>query len=252
MPVQYLRTLTAPERTWRTDAHLGLLLACNAGAINAGGFLAVNQYTSHMTGLVSMMADDLALGMLDWVMTGLFSVLAFLAGAATSAVMINWARRRRSRHEYSAPLLLIALLMLIFGVLGAYQRIIGASLTITVMVLCYVMGVQNAMITKVSNSVIRTTHVTGVITDIGIELGRMLYWNRTPDSPDHPAVRANPRRLKLHISLLLSFFLGGLVGALGFKHLGYIATVPPALLLVVLSAVQFFPDHQVDARSAPR
>ncbi len=52
MPVEYLRTLTAPERTRRTDVHLGLFLAFNAGAINAGGFLAVSQYTSHMTGLV--------------------------------------------------------------------------------------------------------------------------------------------------------------------------------------------------------
>ena len=62
MPVEYLRTLTAPERTRRTDVHLGLFLAFNAGAINAGGFLAVSQYTSHMTGLVSEMADHLALG----------------------------------------------------------------------------------------------------------------------------------------------------------------------------------------------
>ena len=56
MPVEYLRTLTAPERTRRTDVHLGLFLAFNAGAINAGGLLAVIQYTSHMTGLVAEVA----------------------------------------------------------------------------------------------------------------------------------------------------------------------------------------------------
>lgn len=246
MPVDYLRTLTAPERTWRTDAQLGLLLACNAGAINAGGFLAVQQYTSHMTGLVSMLADELALGRFNWVLTGVFSILAFVAGAAISTLMINWARRRRSRHAYSAPLLLVALLMLVFGLLGSYQRIIGAELTITIMVLCFVMGMQNAIITKVSNSVIRTTHVTGVVTDIGIELGKMLYWNRTPAGPDFPEVRTNPKRLKLNLSLLLSFFLGGLVGALGFKHIGYLATLPPALALALLSLVQFVPDRKAD------
>jgi len=96
MPVEYLRTLTAPERTRRTDVHLGLFLAFNAGAINAGGFLAVSQYTSHMTGLVSEMADNLALGQFELVKSALISVLSFLSGAATSAIMINWARRRRS------------------------------------------------------------------------------------------------------------------------------------------------------------
>ncbi|MBP6613415.1 MAG: DUF1275 domain-containing protein [Aquabacterium sp.] len=252
MPVEYLRTLTAPERTRRTDVHLGLFLAFNAGAINAGGFLAVSQYTSHMTGLVSEMADHLALGHMDLVKGALISVLSFLAGAATSAIMINWARRRRSRHEFSAPLLLVAILMLAFGVLGAYHRVIGSSLIMTVVLLCFIMGLQNAMITKVSNSVIRTTHVTGMVTDIGIELGRLLYWNRTPDSPEHPAVRANLRRLRLHVSLVLMFFLGGLLGALGFKHLGYIATVPPALLLAALSSLQFIPDRNADARTPVR
>ena len=108
------------------------------------------------------------------------------------------------------------------------------------------------MITQVSTSVIRTTHVTGMITDIGIELGRMLYWNRTPDTPEHPAVRANLKRLRLHVSLVVMFFLGGLLGALGFKHLGYIATVPPALLLAALSSLQFIPDRNADVRQSAR
>src|SRR3990167_8909261 len=194
----------------------------------------------------------LALGQMDLVKGALISVLSFLAGAAPPAIMINWARRRRSRHEFSAPLLLVAILMLAFGVLGAYHRVIGSSLIMTVVLLCFIMGLQNAMITKVSNSVIRTTHVTGMVTDIGIELGRLLYWNRTPDSPEHPAVRANLRRLRLHLSLVLMFFLGGLLGALGFKHLGYIATVPPALLLAALSSLQFIPDRNADARTPVR
>ena len=55
------RHLTGQHRTSDSNRRLGLLLAFNAGAINAGGFLAVSQYTSHMTGLVSEMADHLAL-----------------------------------------------------------------------------------------------------------------------------------------------------------------------------------------------
>jgi len=241
MPVDYLRTLTAPERTRQSNLHLGLSLAFVAGATNAGGFLAVKEYTSHMTGVVSSMADDLALGRMDLVLDWFTSLLAFLLGAATSAVMINWARRRRSRHEYTLPLLLEASLLLAFGVLGYMHHLIGTSMGITVGLLCYVMGLQNAMITKVSNAEIRTTHVTGLVTDIGIELGKLLYWNRTPDSVGTPLVRVNQERLIVHVKLVLSFFIGGVIGALGFKHVGYVSTVPLAIGPSLLSSAPFPP-----------
>lgn len=241
MPVNYLRTLTAPERTRRSNLHLGLSLAFVAGATNAGGFLAVKEYTSHMTGVVSSMADDLALGRIDLVLDWFGSLLSFLLGAATSAILINWARRRESRHEYALPLLIEASLLLAFGVLGAMHQFIGTSLGLTVALLCFVMGLQNAMITKVSNAEIRTTHVTGLVTDIGIELGKLLYWNRLPGTATQPMVRANRDKLKVHVQLVMSFFVGGVIGALGFKHVGYVSTVPLALMLALLSSVQFWP-----------
>jgi uncharacterized membrane protein YoaK (UPF0700 family) len=243
MPVDYLRTLTAPERTRRSNLHLGLTLAFVAGATNAGGFLAVKEYTSHMTGVLSSMADDLALGRIDLVLDWLGSLVAFLLGAATSAVLINWGKRRDARHAYALPLLLEATLLLAFGVLGALHHLIGMSMALTVALLCFVMGLQNAMITKVSNAEIRTTHVTGLVTDIGIELGKMLYWNRTHDSPAQPRVRANRERLKVHLGLVASFFVGGVTGALGFKHVGYVSTVPLALMLALLALVQFIPKR---------
>ncbi|MGC4062251.1 MAG: YoaK family protein [Aquabacterium sp.] len=244
MPVNYLRTLTAPERTRRSNLHLGLSLAFVAGATNAGGFLAVKEYTSHMTGVVSSMADDLALGRLDLVWDWMTSLLAFLLGAATSAILINWARRRHSRHAYSLPLLIEAALLLAFGVMGTMHHVIGTSMGLTVGLLCYVMGLQNAMITKVSNAEIRTTHVTGLVTDIGIELGKALYWNRDAQADAPPNVHANLDKLQVHVRLVLSFFIGGVIGALGFAHVGYVSTVPLALMLALLSFVQFIPARR--------
>jgi uncharacterized membrane protein YoaK (UPF0700 family) len=243
MPVDYLRTLTAPERTRRSNLHLGLSLAFVAGATNAGGFLAVKEYTSHMTGVLSSMADDLALGRIDLVLDWLGSLVAFLLGAATSAVLFIWGKRRDARHAYALPLLLEATLLLAFGVLGALHHLIGTSMALTVALLCFVMGLQNAMITKVSNAEIRTTHVTGLVTDIGIELGKVLYWNRAHDNPAQPRVRANRERLKVHLALVASFFVGGVTGALGFKHVGYVSTLPLALMLALLALVQFIPKR---------
>lgn len=67
MPIEFARRLTGRRRTAKADRQLGFGLAFVAGAINAGGFLTVQQYTSHMTGIVSAMADNLALGAHDLV-----------------------------------------------------------------------------------------------------------------------------------------------------------------------------------------
>jgi uncharacterized membrane protein YoaK (UPF0700 family) len=242
MPVQYLRALTSPERNRRANAHLGISLAFVAGATNAGGFLAVHEYTSHMTGVVSSMADTLALGQVVAAVDWFSSLVAFVLGAATSAILINWARQREVRQVFALPLLLEAVLLLAFGVLGAMHHFIGTSMAATVSLLCFVMGLQNAVVTKVSHAEIRTTHVTGLVTDIGIELGKLLYWN-ADHTPHDQKVRVNVERLRLHASLVCAFFVGGVLGALGFKHLGYVATVPLALLLALMASPQFLPEH---------
>ncbi|HEX2010557.1 MAG TPA: YoaK family protein, partial [Roseateles sp.] len=234
MPVDYLARLTAPRRSPRSNLHLGAGLAFVAGALNAGGFLAVGQYTSHMTGMVSSATDHIALGQLSLALGALLAVLAFVAGALSTAWLVNFSRRRHPIWAYVPPLLLEASLLLAFGLVGsqllphAIERV-----SLTALLLCYVMGLQNALITKISNAEIRTTHVTGLLTDLGLELGRLLYWNR---SPGRAKVVANRRKLRIHISLVLAFFVGGLAGALGFKHAGFIATVPLACGLVALAA----------------
>ncbi|MGN6314847.1 YoaK family protein [Trinickia sp.] len=241
MPIHYLRGFTAPERTDEANRRLGRSLAFVAGAANAGGFLAVGQYTSHMSGVVSSMADNFALGEIGLASAGLASLVSFLCGAATSAVMINWGRRHALRSLYAMPLMLEAVLLLIFGFLGSNlegHRVLFVPATVAL--LCFVMGLQNAMITKISKAEIRTTHVTGLVTDIGIELGKLVYWNRTRRR-EHP-VRADRQRLALLASLLAAFFCGGLAGALGFKHMGFVSTVPLATLLVALAAVPLMDD----------
>ena len=242
MPISYARSLTGHERTPGANRHLGVALAFVAGAINAGGFLAVREYTSHMTGIVSSAADHLVLGETDLVLAALGALLSFLLGAACTAILVNYIRRRGLHSGFALPLLLEAVLLLVFGILGARLAGIDAFfIPLTVMLLCFMMGLQNAVITKVSHAEIRTTHMTGIVTDIGIELGKMAYWNA--DGPlRQPKVTANLGRLLLMLSLLGAFCLGGVVGALGFKHLGYLSTVPLAAFLCVLAIVPVVDD----------
>lgn len=241
MPINYLRGFTKPERSDVTNRRLGRSLAFVAGAANAGGFLAVGQYTSHMSGIVSSLADNLALGDISVVVAGLSSLLSFLVGAATSAILINWGRRRHMHSQYAMPLLLEASLLLLFGSLGSnLEKHRVLFLRATVCLLCYVMGLQNAMITKISKAEIRTTHVTGLVTDIGIELGKFFYWNGGAERVNQ--VRGDRQRLGLFGSLLLSFLVGGITGAVGFTHLGFVATVPLAIALLTLAVIPIVDD----------
>jgi uncharacterized membrane protein YoaK (UPF0700 family) len=230
--IPQLRGWTSVQRTTQNNIRLGATLCFVAGATNAGGFLAVGEYTSHMSGIVSSVADNLVLGKIVLALAGLFSLLAFISGAMTTAWMVNWGLRRKLQSAYGRPLLLEAALLLLFGLFGTGINFFASLFVpLTVLVLCFIMGLQNAVITKISNAEIRTTHVTGLVTDLGIELGKLFYINRlTRDT----LVVANRTKLRIHIKLISSFFVGGVLGAVGFKTIGYISTVPLSVLLLLL------------------
>jgi uncharacterized membrane protein YoaK (UPF0700 family) len=246
----WIRRWTDVRRTPQTNLRLGAVLSFVAGATNAGGFLAVGQYTSHMTGIVSSMADHLALGEAALALAGLAALLSFLAGAMSTAILVNWARRLRLRSQYALPLMLEAVLLLLFGLLGSsIEKRTALLLPLTVLVLCYTMGLQNAVITKISRAEIRTTHVTGLFTDLGIELGKLVYINRHPLEGRVVADRA---RLRVHAILIAMFFVGGLAGALGFSYLGYGTTVALAALLAPISLRPFVDDLRIRMRIVRR
>ncbi|RYF74642.1 MAG: DUF1275 domain-containing protein [Comamonadaceae bacterium] len=238
-----LRLLTGRRRAAASNRTLGLLLAFNAGAVNAGGFLVLHMYTSHMTGFTSQLADAVVMGHTTLLLNAVGAILAFMAGAAVSAIQINWGRQHRLRYPYALPLLLEAALMLPFGLMGAIT--LGwhtpFAVPLTVLLLSFIMGLQNALAAKVSGGKVRTTHMTGNLTDLGIELGKMLYWNRRGRPPGEQ-VRHNNARLRLFGGLVLMFVAGGLAGAAGFKWLGFICVLPLAALLLALSLPPFLDD----------
>lgn len=232
----FIRGWTDVQRTPRTNRRLGATLAFVAGAANAGGFLAVGQYTSHMTGVMSSLADHLALGQFLLAGAALAALLTFTAGAMSTALLVNWAQRRQLHSSYSLPLLLEASLLMVFGVMGASLGLHSALLLpATVLLLCFTMGLQNAVITKISRAEIRTTHVTGLVTDFGIEVGKLLYWNRSHAALAAGVVRANRDKLQIHILLIGAFFFGGVAGGYGFLKIGFGTAIPMAVVLALVA-----------------
>jgi len=236
MPLAYLTRLTATPRSGAADLHIGMILAAVAGALNAGGFLAIGFYTSHITGAVSAFADELVLGNFAVAGIALASWCAFAAGAAMTALLVNYLRRAGWRNPYALPLLAEAALILAFGAFGGTLTDHAfAGVTLAVVTLCFTMGLQNALITKISRAEIRTTHMTGLTTDLGIECGKLLYWNRRTPQDGVMPVRADLKKLRMVASLIAAFTLGGIAGALTFTYAGFIATVPLALALAAIA-----------------
>lgn len=100
------------------------------------------------------------------------------------------------------------------------------------------MGMQNATITKISGARVRTTHATGMVTDIGIEIGRMIGAGLFGFS----SVLPNWPKLKILLSLVFAFFGGGLIGAIGYGHLGFFFSLPLSLILFGISLPTLFSD----------
>lgn len=238
-----LRFLTDRHRSPASNRALGLLLAFNAGAINAGGFLVLHMYTSHMTGFASQLADGLVLGNTELFLNALGAVLAFMSGAAVCAILVNWGRQHRLHSVYALPLLLEAALLFPFGLMGAITLTWSTpfAVPLTVLLLAFMMGLQNAVASKTSGGSIRTTHMTGNITDLGMELGKMLYWNRRSHHAAS-AVHYDRPRMVTAGGLIGMFVLGGTVGALGFKYVGFVCVVPLAVMLLALSLPPLFRD----------
>ncbi len=223
------KSLVRAARSEGEDYTLAVVLASVAGAANAGGFFAVAQYTSHMTGYLSLLAENLAIAHFWVAFVSAVAILAFIAGAGFSAILINWARAHHSHHQYALPIALQGGFLACFSLGWIFTSEAGRVFSISC--LCFIMGMQNATITKLSGARIRTTHATGMVTDIGIELGRAVYGLLRPGAD----VRADRRKLGILFSLVGAFLGGGIIGALGYKGLGFLFSLPLAAVLLAIS-----------------
>lgn len=235
------RALVGHRRSDKRDFALATVLAAIAGASNAGGFFAVGKYTSHMTGYLSQLADDIAI--LNWraALVACLAIAAFVAGAAFSTLLINGTRQVNHRHQYALTLAVQGVFLFLFSFGGLFTMPAGRLFSLAC--LCFIMGMQNATITKISGARVRTTHATGMVTDIGIELGRALgvgVFRLTGTRPDG-------RKLMILISIVFAFFAGGLVGAMGYGRFGFFFSLPLSVILLGLSIPTLILD-----RSSPK
>jgi uncharacterized membrane protein YoaK (UPF0700 family) len=223
-------------RSSGADRSLAWSLAGIAGSVNAAGFYAAGLYSSHMTGTISTMADRLARGELGAAALSLTIVACFVSGATVSTLLINEGQRRQLAQIYALSIFAEAALLAVLGCLDLWlpHDVRGPALVIG---LSFLMGLQNAIVTRISNARIRTTHVTGMVTDIGIELGHLVgaaLRRHTLGASTHV------EKLKLHLPTVLSFFGGGVLGVLGYKLVGPLLLLGVAAILAAMASPVLF------------
>lgn len=208
----------------------GFWLAAVAGAVNAIGLLGFkHEAVSHLTGSSTLLS--LSLVNLDaaesWHL--FFILVSFLLGAALSGVIIDNAVLRLGRR-YSLALVIEA------GLLLLAMLSLGRGSTTGHFLASAACGLQNGMVSTFSGAVIRTTHVSGLFTDLGTMLGARLR--------GHPL---DSRKALLFSLLISGFILGGCVGAYGFQHFQFTSLVIPAAGALSLAAVYWIYRHSSKA-----
>lgn len=204
-----------PRWVWSAAWALALI----AGMVNVAGLLGLQQATTHLTGNTTLLAA--ALADFDLTASAHYAAIigAFVAGTMFSGLLIQDTALRLGRR-YGAALILESLLLCVAAVILHAGHAAGLYLAAAA---C---GLQNAMITTYSGAVVRTTHLSGMFTDLGIALGHALR-----------GLPVDVLRLKLCSAVISGFLAGGITGAVAFRKAGFLALLAPAALTLIMAAV---------------
>ena len=213
-------------RTYLHNLKLASNLSAVAGIVNIVGVLAVNTLTTNVTGHFAFFSEQLFLEEFQKALMFLCYILCFLSGAFVSSLLMEWISKHNPRHSYIAPILLEAGLLAAICLAEFCFTIHKTSPGVLACVLLFAMGLQNALVTRVSQSVVRTTHLTGLFTDLGIELAQLLFYR---EAVYRSRLRNN---LFLKLMIICCFFLGGIVGGVLYQHLGVHTLLLPVCLLL--------------------
>ena len=238
-----------PSRSDRHNRALAGYLAFVGGFVNSAGFVLIGSFTSHVTGNVGRLANDLAYRRYDAAATVLPMILAFFAGAFLASMAIESNFFGRTANAYGVALLGEAGLLVLFTAVSHLPRAPHPRVQdLEAAILCAAMGMQNSLVTRLSGAVVRTTHLTGVLTDLGIEAARWFRWWRGKMSERlrvklafgrNPPERPMLLKTWLLGTIAVAFVLGAVVGALVVVRLERASMTLPSAAVVACAMYAF-------------
>jgi uncharacterized membrane protein YoaK (UPF0700 family) len=212
------------SRTLLHNLKVASLLSFVAGIVNVSGLFAVQRLTTNVTGHFAFFADELVQHHIGYALVFLLYIVAFLFGAFSSSVMVEMVSRINERYINTVPIALETAVLAFIGLMTL--DVIKSMPDVIACTLLFAMGLQNALVTSLSNSVVRTTHLTGLFTDLGIELSQLLFFRQAEQQ------KRLLSSIRLRVTIIFFFFLGGITGGYGYLMVENKVLLLAALILL--------------------
>lgn len=223
------------SRTLKHNLEIATVLSFVAGLVNVTGFLAIQQLTTNVTGHFAQFMYDVEQFEFWKGTIYLLYIFSFLFGSFSSSFLIEKYRENRKMNVFAIPTLAEAFILTGAAIMAHISEMQYPN--VLACLLLFSMGMQNSFVTKISNEIVRTTHLTGLFTDLGIELSHMFFPKSYPDKIKNRA------KIKLRGIIISFFFLGGIAGGFCYSSLGMKTNtliIGAAILLISL----FFDDFR--------
>jgi uncharacterized membrane protein YoaK (UPF0700 family) len=200
------------KRNLRHNLKIASLLSFVAGLVNVAGFLAVQRLTTNVTGHFAFFVDEVfKLNFKQGVIYFLY-IFFFFLGSFFSSLLVEFLSRKSEKYIYVIPTAIEGIILLIIGLFGA--DLLQENPNLIAFCLLFAMGLQNSLVTRISNATVRTTHLTGLFTDLGIELSQLFFYRE-------PVFRKKLFvSIKLRATIIGFFFIGGIIGGIFYSHMG--------------------------------
>ncbi len=216
---------TGKSRTWKHNLKLASLLSFVAGIVNVTGFFAVQKLTTNVTGHFAFFADEVIKKNYSAALIYLLYMASFFVGSFLSSLLVEIMLRKNPRFIILIPVsielsILTTIALLTRNEVLQHPNLIACSLLLS-------MGLQNSLVTSISNSVVRTTHLTGLFTDLGIELSQIFFY-REPTQQER--LRSS---IKLRFAIIGFFFLGCVVGGYTYLLKGILSLLVAVVFLLI-------------------
>ncbi|SHM69397.1 YoaK family protein [Flavobacterium xinjiangense] len=198
------------NRTFIHNLRLATLLSFVAGIVNVTGVLSIKTLTTNVTGHFAYFAEEVMKKNYSAAITFFIFTIFFLIGSFVSNFLAEIISKKNPNLSHVIPISLEIIVLISVGIYGEQSELSSFEGKWIAFSMLFAMGIQNSLVTKISQSTVRTTHLTGLFTDLGIELSQLFFYKKPEET------KKLKTSIYLRLSIIIFFFLGCFSG--GFMY----------------------------------